>query len=200
MRWGWRRNSNAQQTAFTPDPEGEDDTIFIKRDCFVVMPFGQKLDSQALTRLAGTGLRIDPAANIVSIDFDRVFDALIEPAVQNASAELELAIECTRSDKIAQSGFIHKDMIQRLAVADVVVVDITTQNANVFYELGVRHCLRRSTTILIRRQGTHIPFNISGMRVFEYDDDDKEDDQGVSPRIRSIKALSDAIVQSFSHR
>ena len=34
--------------------------------------------------------------------------------------------------------------------ADVVICDVTIHNANVFYELGIRHALRKRRTVLIR--------------------------------------------------
>ena len=45
---------------------------------------------------------------------------------------------------------------------------MSTLNANVFYELGVRHALRRSTTVLIQRKGSTRPFNIAGMATLDH--------------------------------
>lgn len=116
-----------------------------KATCFVVMPFGEKLDAENRP-----------------IDFDEIYEYLIKPAVEG------LAINCIRSDEVTKAGWVHADMLERLLRDDVVIVDITTLNPNVFYELGVRHALRRSVTILIRKSGTAIPFNIRGFRVLEY--------------------------------
>jgi O-acetyl-ADP-ribose deacetylase (regulator of RNase III) len=59
-------------------------------------------------------------------------------------------------------------MVDRLLKSDVVVVDITTLNANVLYELGIRHTAKRSGTVILRRENDPIPFNINGMRVISY--------------------------------
>lgn len=186
---------NPKSPAILPTPdEDDDDTPFIKRRCFVVMPFGQKFDSQQLNELARTGFKIEPGANVERINFDHTYDKLIEPAVCAAD------IECTRSDKIGQSGYVHREMLESIATFDVVIVDITTQNANVFYELGIRHCFRQSTTILIRRQGTQIPFNITGMRVFDYDDSETPGPDGTSPLDKSQKLLTEVIKRSFRYR
>ena len=40
---------------------------------------------------------------------------------------------------------------------------------NVFYELGIRHALADNVTVLIKRVGAPIPFNIQGLAVIEYD-------------------------------
>jgi O-acetyl-ADP-ribose deacetylase (regulator of RNase III) len=60
-------------------------------------------------------------------------------------------------------------MLEQIYQADVAVVDITTLNPNVFYELGVRHSLVGCVTVIIKRQGTNVPFNIRGLEVIEYD-------------------------------
>lgn len=54
------------------------------------------------------------------------------------------------------------------------MVDITTLNPNVFYELGVRHALRASVTVLIRKKDTKLPFNIQGLNAIDYDPEDME--------------------------
>ncbi len=111
------------------------------KTCFVIMPFGLKQD----------------------IDFDQVYAAIFSKAIKN------LELNGVRSDEVSKAGLIHKDMIERIITSDVVIVDITTLNANVFYELGVRHTARRSGTILVRKKGSQIPFNIGGMLVLDYD-------------------------------
>jgi len=119
----------------------------LNRKCFVIMPFGEKKD---------------PSGAV--IDFDDIYDFMIRGAIED-----ELEMECVRCDKIAEPGMIHRDMLREIFEADVAIVDITTTNANVFYELGVRHALRKGVTVVIRRKGTDIPFNIRDLRVLEYD-------------------------------
>ena len=122
-----------------------------KKRCFVIMPFGEKPD-------------VDGKA----LDFDKVYKYLIRPPVES------MDIECIRCDEISKPGWIHAEMIEHIYQDDVAVVDITTLNPNVFYELGVRQALRSSTTVLIRKKGTKLPFNIQGLNVIDYDPEDKE--------------------------
>ena len=49
-------------------------------------------------------------------------------------------------DSSAREIFV-LDMFQLLLTADLVVADISIHNANVFYELGMRHALRESTRL-----------------------------------------------------
>ncbi len=117
----------------------------MKPFCFVLMPFGQK-----------------PDENNRLIDFDQVYAEIIEPAV--ASAELDPV----RADKESVGGIIHKPMFERLMLCDYAVADLTTANANVFYELGVRHGIRPYSTVLIFAQGSRLPFDVAPLRGLPY--------------------------------
>ena len=116
--------------------------------CFVIMPFGER-----------------QTADGKPIDFDKVYDYFLKPIIE------ALGLNCVRCDKIGESGWIHAKMFEHIYESDVALVDITTLNPNVFYELGVRHSLAPSVTVLIKRRGTNIPFNIQGFQVVDYDED-----------------------------
>ncbi len=191
-----------------PDDDDLDDTGFMDRTCFVIMPFGKKFDRSTVPDASFKSkpdepqmVQYLPGADVPVIDFNSIYDKLILPAVEDAAKITELKIECTRSDKAGRSGFIHGEMLELVASADIAIVDITTQNANVFYELGVRHSFRRATTILIQRQGTHIPFNIAGMRVFSYSDVmEPSEPNGKSPLENSKERLTQLIVASVNQK
>src|SRR5205823_1563287 len=95
---------------------------------FVVMPFSVK-EARRATPATDTL----PAIPAINVDFDQVYEHLIKPALQKAG--------CVpfRADKEPGAGDIRTDMFYELVTADVIVADISLLNANVFYELGVRH-------------------------------------------------------------
>ena len=120
--------------------------MVVKPLCFVVMPFGKKPDS-------GGSI----------INFDSVYEKVISPAVQKAG------LEPIRADEEKVGGIIHKPMFERLILCDFAVADLSTANANVFYELGIRHAVRPWSTILIYADGgTQLPFDLSPMRAIPY--------------------------------
>lgn len=124
------------------------------RICFIVMPFGQKpvpLDVPGSDQ-----------ARFETFDFDAVYYHLIRPCVHAQG------FEPSRSDEEPGAGMIHQQMLQRIIDSDLVIVDVSSWNANVFYELGVRHTAQKSGTIIIRRESEKLPFNIAGMRVIDY--------------------------------
>ena len=115
--------------------------------CFVIMPYGVKKDADGN-----------------DVDFDEIYELLIREAVESVDG-----LRCVRCDDIEAPGLIHDRMVRHIADAEVAIVDTSTLNANVFYELGVRHALRRSVTVLIQKKGTTWPFNIAGLSSIEYD-------------------------------
>lgn len=178
-----------------------DDTKYTEPRCFVVMPFGVKINMDDLMKQATPFIGGDANLKLGVLDFDDIYKKIIKPAIKAAALKVKQKIDVKTSQEVSQSGFIHKEMLESIVGSDVVIVDITTQNANVFYELGVRHSFRKSTTILIRRKDTFIPFNIAGMRVFDYSDDETPAQPGEpSPLQKSVEDLSTAIAHSFRHQ
>jgi tetratricopeptide (TPR) repeat protein len=60
-------------------------------------------------------------------------------------------------------------MFERLEYSRFVLCDLTGLNPNVMFELGMRFRARSSGTVLFRQPGTPLPFDITGVKVFEYD-------------------------------
>lgn len=113
--------------------------------CFVIMPFGKKPDSSG---------RI--------INFDEVYEKFIKPVIE------ESGLESIRADQEMMGGIIHKPMYERLILCDFAIADLTTANANVFYELGIRYTAKPFTTFSIFETGTKIPFDLVDVRCFPY--------------------------------
>ena len=115
--------------------------------CFVLMPFGMKKDP-------GGG---------PDIDFDAIYEQGIRPAIQAAG------MEPVRADEERTGGIIHKAMFERLLLCDYAVADLTTANANVFYELGVRHAARPATTLAVFATQQKLPFDVNFLRALPYE-------------------------------
>lgn len=100
-------------------------------------------------------------ANLV-IDFDAVYAQVIKPAIEDAG------LEPLRADEEMTGGVIHKPMFERLILCRFAVADLTTANANVFYELGVRHAVRPQSTVLMFAEGGRLPFDVAPLRALPY--------------------------------
>lgn len=134
------------------------------------MGFGEKVDFESGRKL----------------NLDASYKNLIKPAIEEAG------LECIRADEIAHSGVIDVPMYRHLLLADLVVADVSTANSNAFYELGVRHALRPSTTIIISEDKFRFPFDIGHIVVRTYKH--LGEDIGVSEAKRFTAALKQAVV------
>lgn len=114
--------------------------------CFVIMPFGIKKDWSS-------GLEIN---------FNAIYDLGIRPGIEAAG------LEPIRADEEQTGGIIHKPMFERLILCDFAVADLTTANANVFYEIGVRHAVRPATTLTIFAEKHLPPFDVNYLRSVPY--------------------------------
>lgn len=133
--------------------------------CFVLMPFGKKPDGDGSL-----------------IDFDRIYDELLHPAIADAD------LEPLRADEEAAGGIIHVAMFERLLLCPYAIADLTTANANVFYELGVRHAVRPHTTIPVFRTKSRLPFDVTYLRAIPY----ATDSSGTPAKAEEVKALIQA--------
>lgn len=120
---------------------------------FVAMPFGSKPDPNQR----------------FEIDFDDIYERCIKPAAEGAD------LDVIRADEETIGGIIHKPMYERLLLAEVVIADLTLANANVFYELGIRHAARPRSTILIFAKKSRLPFDVRPIRAIPYELDDAGD-------------------------
>jgi tetratricopeptide (TPR) repeat protein len=104
--------------------------------CFVLVPFGQKTN---------------PAGG--TINFERVYAELIQPAVEAAGLEL------LRASQEATDGVIHKPAFEQLILCPFAVADLTLAGANVFYELGIRQSYRPWSTVFIVADNHRVTFD-----------------------------------------
>lgn len=72
-----------------------------------------------------------------------------------------------RADKITVPGMISSQVINRLHDAELVIADMTTHNANAFYEMAIRHMVREPIIHMIRSD-QKIPFDVAPHRAIPY--------------------------------
>lgn len=113
------------------------------RTCFVIMPFST-------------------TSSCTEEEWTLIFEEFFKPAIEGAG----LDYECHRS--VATRGNIVASILQELKESYVVLADLTDHNANVFYELGVRHSLK-DRTILVAQKTEDIPFDLRAYAFHIYD-------------------------------
>jgi tetratricopeptide (TPR) repeat protein len=95
-------------------------------------------------------------------DFNAIYSQLIKPALELAG------FEPFRADEETASGDILTDMFQELLLADLCIADMSIDNANVFYELGIRHAFRKRGVVHIQAGRAYMPFDVFNVRTIPY--------------------------------
>lgn len=112
--------------------------------CFMVMPFNKK-----------------PAPDRGEIDFDALWDLAFAPLLR------DLGYDPIRADEDLGASII-ADMLIRLTASDLVVADLSLANANVYYEVGVRHAARGPGCVLIAAEWASPRFDVEQIRRLPY--------------------------------
>jgi hypothetical protein len=105
---------------------------------FVVMPFGSE-------------------------DLQIVYDDYVKPTVEG-----HCALKCVRGDDMFGSEAIIDDILAAIENAKIIIADLTGQNANVFYEVGIAHAVKKPV-LLMAQSVEDVPFDLRHRRVLVYD-------------------------------
>lgn len=117
--------------------------------CFMVMPFGTK----------ETGINDGTAPT--KVDFDALWEHVFSPVLK------ELGYEPVRAD-CDIDALIIKDMMERLTLSDLIVADLSINNGNVYYEIGVRHAARESDCVIVSTEWAKPLFDLGQSRRLTY--------------------------------
>jgi hypothetical protein len=87
-----------------------------------------------------------------------------------------------RADLISKQGMITDQVIQCILNDRLVIADLTGSNPNVFYEVALRHALKKPM-VLIADSKQKIPFDLHGLRVIPFDYPDLDNVEGIVAEI-----------------
>lgn len=91
----------------------------------------------------------------------------------NAYAAIKSIVEdycgltCVRADEISKAERITDDIWKTINEARFLIADLTNQNPNVFYEVGLAHAIKKPVILLTQDQ--NVPFDLRGIRYLPYD-------------------------------
>jgi len=121
------------------------------------------------------------------------YATIYEPAIKKAG------LTPIRADaEIFGTGKIIDQIWSGIKVSKILVAELTSRNANVFYELGLAHALMKPV-VLISSNEEDVPFDIRHVRVIYYDTSDpfwgsKLIDKVAENIISALKDPKDAIL------
>ncbi|MFV0395483.1 MAG: hypothetical protein ACK5LC_14045 [Coprobacillaceae bacterium] len=133
-------NKDDEKEGVTDEPSPEN--VDKKKKCFVMMPFSTPKGYE-------------------DGHFDYIYEQIIEKAIEKAG------YEALRVDKDLKSTDIVQKIFKGIAESEMAICDLSSNNPNVFYELGIRQSYNKPV-LLIRDDETKPMFDISGLTTIEY--------------------------------
>lgn len=135
------------------------------KSCFLICPIGKP----------GSEIRLRS---------DQILKHVIEPVTEKCGYS-----EPVRADRLAKPGLITSQIIERIYEDDLVISDLTGGNPNVFYELAIRHALKKPAIQLIK-EGERIPFDVAMSRTIEINHTNLDSVEAAKNELeRQIKAV-----------
>lgn len=116
-----------------------------RKSCFVITPIG---DISSATRRKIDGL----------------IDEVIKPVMEEAGYEVEV------SHRITVSGTMTAAIIRKVYECDLAIANLTGNNPNVMYEIGLRHAAAKPI-IHITENVKDLAFDVNDQRTIQYIDD-----------------------------
>lgn len=129
-----------------PKEENQDpiENIETVEECFIITPIGA-FGSEVYNKAMG------------------LIDAVIDPVLR------ERRMMAMPANRMPDLGSINKQLVKRVIEDRLVIANLTGLNANVMYELAVRHAARKPV-IIMAEEGTRLPFDITDQRTIFYAD------------------------------
>lgn len=115
------------------------------RKAFVITPIGS--DNSTVRRMA-----------------DGLIDSVISPVLSNKGFEI------VASHRVSETGMINRQVLNHILDDDLAIANLTGLNANVMYELAVRHATGKPVIVMCV-DGQTLPFDIQDARTIFYQDD-----------------------------
>lgn len=131
---------------------------------------------------------ISDNSNYPEKHFFRVYEHIIKPACENAG------FIPIRADDVINTNYIALDVIRKIIESEMVLCDLSSQNPNVLYELGIRQAFDKPVT-LIKDKRTKRIFDIQGFRDFEYDESLRVDNVN-----NDIEKLSQILISTYEEK
>ena len=120
--------------------------------CFVIMPYG-------IREYLGQQVNFD-------LIYKRIFKQATKIRLENGRY-----LKAYRADERPKAGPLREQMRLDILKSRVALADITGDNRNVTYEIGLRHAVLRSSTALVMQKGTEIPHDLQDDPVVTYKGD-----------------------------
>lgn len=136
-----------------------------RKSCFIITPIGNE----------GSDIRKKA---------EGVIFATIEPVLKEMNYDMILP------QQMSNPGSITNQVIEHIINDELVIANLTGLNANVMYELAIRHAKRKPVVCIIEKS-TQLPFDIAADRAIFYDDSMSSVISTKEALVKAIKSVLD---------
>jgi hypothetical protein len=111
---------------------------------------------------------VEPGLCFVLMPFEDKFNRIWQMIRTTAEGD-PFYLQCLRADQISRPGYIMEDVLQYIATASTIIAELTDKNPNVFYELGIAHTHKASSSVFLLSQSIDfVPFDLRHLRCLIY--------------------------------
>lgn len=183
------------------EKQGDDRIISLKQFAFAYIEEEQKRENFRMNMIkispifGGVNFTLNTRLVFVLMPFDADLDGVYKGIVKKAVKE-DCGLVCRRADEYNSNKAILEDIWKAIYELRIVIADMTRNNPNVMYELGISHTIGKDT-ILIRQTGTDshkLPFDLAHIRRIDYNNNAEG---GASLRSKLTETIKAVIVGSI---
>lgn len=116
--------------------------------------------------------------------YTEIYEKLIKPIVEKEG------LVCKKADDIFSTQSVIEDIWENINKASLIIAEITDNNPNVMYELGICHSIGKDV-MMITQNPKNIPFNFRHLRTYPYQNDIAKADElkaNISSMIQYVKS------------
>jgi len=144
----------------------------------------------SLGRIFGGGeFTLDSNLCFILMPFEETFQPIYEDHIRPTIQAQGLT--CMRADDIRGTTLITRDIWEKINRARFLVADLSGQNPNVFYEVGLAHALGKDVLLLTQTM-TDVPFDLKALRCIVY----SYTPRGMKEMEAALKATISALMKS----
>ena len=125
------------------------------------------------------------ASCFVLMPFEASFDPVYNE-VRNTLQSPELNLVCRRADDFRRPHIL-ETILTNIFHSEYILADLSDLNPNVFYELGVAHCVKDADKVMLLAQSIEaVPFDLRHLCCVVYD-----------PKPSGLRVLHDELLETF---
>lgn len=130
--------------------------------------------TERLIRVKKGKAQVERDLVFVIMPFAEKYNEIYQWIEESAKSVRGFNLKCLRADKEIYTGPITDKIQENIIKAGTIIAELTENNPNVYYELGLSHGQGKNV-IMLTKDCNNLPFDIKNLRVVTYNPNSKSD-------------------------